>query len=300
MTNSDDRQIDIIRDPAAMYEYAERAACAGRRIGLVPTMGALHDGHLRLVEEAGRRSDLVAVSIFVNPTQFSPGEDFDAYPRDLRSDAEKLRAQGVADVVFAPRPSDVYPGGEGDAAGSALVWVTVDRMGDHLCGASRPGHFRGVTTIVTKLLVICRPHVAVFGLKDAQQFFLLRRLVDELHLPVEMVGIPTVREKDGLAMSSRNRYLTTEERAQAVVLSESVRAARSLIERGERDARVVRRRMRDELSRAGTGRIDYAEIVDTETLQPVSILDSGRTVLAAVAVRFSEARLIDNAIVDVP
>ena len=204
-------------------------------------------------------------------------------------------------MVFSPRPSDVYPGAsDTDAASSALVWVTVDRLGEHLCGASRPGHFRGVTTIVTKLLVICRPHVAVFGLKDAQQFFLIRRLADELHLPVEIVGVPTVREEDGLAMSSRNRYLTNVERRQAVALSQAVDAARRLIKSGERDARAVKSRMTAQLSAAESGHIDYAEIVETDTLQPVSHLEPGRTVLAAVAVRFGNARLIDNAIVDVP
>ncbi|NNF05106.1 MAG: pantoate--beta-alanine ligase, partial [Rhodothermales bacterium] len=234
------------------------------------------------------------------PTQFGPGEDFDAYPRDLRSDAESLRAQGTADVVFAPRPADIYPeaGDAGDAAG--LVWVSVDRMGDHLCGASRTGHFRGVTTIVTKLLVICRPNVAVFGLKDAQQFFIIKRLVRELHLPVQIVGVETVREADGLAMSSRNRYLSEQERREAVALSTSVRAARELIEDGEQRAEAVRRRMKEHLATAGSGQIDYAEIVETRSLQPVSGLRSGTTVLAAVAVRFGDARLIDNAIVDVP
>lgn len=300
MTTSSDGQIDLIRDPGAMHEYAERAACAGRRIALVPTMGALHDGHLRLVEEAVRHADLVAVSIFVNPTQFGPGEDFDAYPRDLRTDTERLRAQGIADVVFAPGPSDVYPGGEDDAASTALVWVSVNRLGEHLCGASRPGHFRGVTTIVTKLLIICRPHVAVFGLKDAQQFFMIRRLVEELHLSVDIVGVPTVREEDGLAMSSRNRYLTIQERREAVALSRAVQSAREAIEAGERDAEVVRSRMRKELWQATAGNVDYAEIVETDTLQPVSHLRPGWTVLAAVAVQFGEARLIDNAIVDVP
>lgn len=283
-----------------MHEFAERAACAGRRIALVPTMGALHDGHLELVEKAGRRADLVAVSIFVNPTQFGPGEDFNAYPRDLSTDIERLQSQGIADVIFAPRPSDVYPGGDDDAASRALVWVTVDRLGDHLCGASRPGHFRGVTTIVTKLLIICRPHVAVFGLKDAQQFFMIRRLVEELYLAVDVVGVPTVREKDGLAMSSRNRNLTPEERSQAALLSSAVQAARSAIEGGERHADAVRKRMTDELSHASLGRVDYAEIVETHALQPVSELKSGTTVVAATAVRFGEARLIDNVIVDVP
>jgi pantoate--beta-alanine ligase len=204
-----------------------------------------------------------------------------------------LVAAGGADAVFAPEVDAMYPDGT-----QGLTWVTVERMGDHLCGARRPGHFRGVATVVAKLFLACRPHVAVFGLKDAQQFFILRRMVADLGFGVRLAGVETVREADGLALSSRNRYLDPPERAEAVVLSRAVAAARELLAGGERDAAAVTARMEAEIAEAPRGRLDYAELVDVRDLQPVTGLRPGMTVLAAAAVHFGRTRLIDNAIVD--
>lgn len=258
-------------------------------------MGALHEGHLTLARKAAEECDRVIVSIFVNPTQFGPGEDFEAYPRTLDADAEKLVSTGAVDVVFAPSVSEVYPKGEN------LTWVTVDRMGDHLCGASRPGHFRGVTTIVSRLFAICEPDTAVFGMKDAQQFFILKRMTAEMGFGVELKGIPTVREADGLAMSSRNRYLCPEERAAAPILHEALQQARTAIEQdGRQDVAALISGVRSCFDEEPLCRTDYVQLVDTETLQPLESLESGSQVLLAVAAFFGTARLIDNVIVDVP
>lgn len=287
--------MEIIRTVIEMQAEADRLRAAGRRLALVPTMGSLHAGHMALIEAARRQGDHVTVSIFVNPTQFGPGEDFERYPRDLEGDLARIREAGGADAVFAPTTASMYPDGA-----TGLTWVTVDRLGDHLCGARRPGHFRGVTTVVAKLFHACRPHVAVFGLKDAQQFFILRRMVEDLDFGIRMVGVPTVRERDGLALSSRNRYLSAEERAQAHVLYRAVSDARDRILAGERDPRAVVDHLRRVLGSATLGRIDYAEVVEARRLEPVDRLEAGATVIAAVAVFFGSARLIDNAIVEVP
>ena len=276
-----------------MQDAADVARCAGRTLALVPTMGALHDGHLALVQEARRRADHVTVTIFVNPTQFGPNEDFDAYPRTLDADLEALQSVGGADAVFVPTVTEMY-----DDRAATTVHVT--GMGDHLCGASRPGHFDGVTTIVTKLFLACRPHLAVFGKKDAQQFLILRRLVRDMGFGIELVGVETVREADGLALSSRNRYLSEKARKQAVVLSQAVFGARDLVANGEREAQPLVDSMRSTIEAAPLATLQYAEVVDAETLQPVETLEPGRTVLAAVAVFFEGARLIDNAFIDVP
>ncbi len=277
---------------------AEAAAMrqAGHRLALVPTMGALHKAHLALVEEAHRHADHVTVSIFVNPTQFAPGEDYERYPRPLEEDLAKLRAQGIADVVFVPGVKDMYP----DGYDQHRTWVVVEELDRHLCGAFREGHFRGVTTVVTKLFLACKPHVAVFGLKDAQQFLILRRMVRDLNFDVEMIGVPTVREPDGLAFSSRNVYLTPEERSQAVVLSQAVEAARRRVEAGEQRGEALVEAMLQTLAQAPLAQVQYAEVVDTETLQPVERLRPGQEVLAAVAVFFGTTRLIDNAFLRVP
>jgi len=264
---------------------------AGATTALVPTMGALHEGHLALVECAAQEADQVVVSIFVNPTQFGPNEDFDAYPRDVSSDVDMLKAQGLAACVFAPGPSEVYP------AWPNRTWVDVEGMDRTLCGASRRGHFRGVVTVVARLLAMVQPDVAVFGMKDAQQFFILRRMTEDMGYATRLVGVPTVREKDGLALSSRNRYLSAEDRHRAPALYAAVQSARACILGGERRVDVIERVMRRELE--GT-RMDYASIVDTSLLMPVDELTSGMEVLAAVAVHFGSARLIDNALVTVP
>ncbi len=279
-----------------MQMEADAARQRGKTLALVPTMGALHRGHLALVEEARRQADHVTVSIFVNPTQFAPGEDFARYPRQIDADLESLEAGGGVEVVFAPDIGQMYP--EGEAAN--LTWVTVEAMDQRLCGAFRPGHFRGVTTVVAKLFHICKPDVAVFGTKDAQQFQILRHMVRDLCMDIRMAGVPTVREPDGLALSSRNVYLSERERRQAVALSKAVARAKRFIEQGEQRSEAVVETMRDTLSEALDGKVQYAEVVDAETLQPVERLAPGREVLAAVAVHFGNTRLIDNAFVTVP
>ncbi len=283
----------VVTSIVEMQAESDRIRADGRRLALVPTMGSLHEGHLELVRSARRLADHVTVTIFVNPTQFGPGEDFERYPRDLGADLALLSGDAAADLVFAPTVSEMYPE-------PPLTWVDVERLPDRLCGARRPGHFRGVATVVAKLLSACRPHVAVFGLKDAQQFFVLRRMARDLNLGVELVGVDTVREPDGLALSSRNRYLAPEERTQAVVLSKAVFEARDRILAGETDVAGLERGMRDRIVSASLARIDYAEIVEAETLQPVTTVEPGTTVLAAVAAWFGTARLIDNRIVRAP
>jgi pantoate--beta-alanine ligase len=279
-----------------MQAEADRARCAGRRLALVPTMGALHEGHLALVRAARGHVGAdghVTVSIFVNPTQFGPGEDFDAYPRTLDADREKLLASGAADVVFAPEAAEVYPFGL-----PSLTTVQVAELGRHLCGASRPGHFDGVTSVVTRLFLACRPHAAVFGEKDAQQLAILRRMTREFGFGVEIVGHPIVRETDGLALSSRNRYLSPEARAQATVLSRALFAVGHAAGQGERSAGALRALMREQVERAPLARVDYAEVVDADTLHPAETLApdgaSGGRYLAALAVFIGETRLIDN------
>jgi pantoate--beta-alanine ligase len=277
----------------AMQAEAEQARCDGRRLALVPTMGALHDGHRALVRRAKREADHVTVSIFVNPTQFAPDEDLDAYPRNLDGDLETLDALGGVDAVFAPSVEDMYP------LGAPTAWVEVEGLTDMLNGRYREGHFRGVTTVVTKLFNACRPHVGVFGEKDAQQLVILRRMAEELCFGIEVVGVPTQREADGLACSSRNAYLTDEERAQAPVLSEAVAEARALIAGAteEQPAEAVVRRMRNILDGAPLAEPQYVAVVDARSLQPVETLRPGDDVLAAMAVFFGDTRLIDNAFV---
>lgn len=279
---------------------------AGRRIGLVPTMGALHRGHLSLVEAAHRDADLVVVSVFVNPTQFAPDEDFDAYPRDLQGDEAKLAALGDAapDVVFAPDVDEVYPRPN-------LTTVHVDVLGERLCGRSRPTHFDGVTTVVTKLLNMVAPDAAYFGRKDFQQLTLIRRMAADTNQPVEIVGCPTVREPDGVAMSSRNLYLTDEDRSAARALSQGLRAA-VLTAREARDSGTPVRpgMLRDAvtvtLDAEPRIRTDYVEVVDPDTLVPPdergeenagAASKSPDKLLVAVAAYLGKARLIDNVVV---
>jgi pantoate--beta-alanine ligase len=271
-----------------------RAACDAARhgtqrpVGFVPTMGALHEGHLALVREAKRRVPFVAVSIFVNPTQFGPNEDFSRYPRDLAGDVAKLAGVG-ADLVFAPEAGAMYPQGE-------QTRVSVGALAAPLCGRFRPGHFEGVATVVAKLFALVGPSVAVFGKKDYQQLAILRRVAVDLFFPVEVVGHPIVREKDGLAMSSRNAYLSPEERARALGLSRGLGAAWRAFAGGERGAGVLRRAARAEVERAADS-IDYVEVTDADSLAPH---DDGATVgaraLVAIACRIGKTRLIDNVV----
>lgn len=269
-------------------EYLTPHRRAGRRIGFVPTMGALHEGHLSLMRAARRECDQVIVSIFVNPTQFGPGEDFEKYPRMLEADLAACQAEGV-DAAFCPPVSEVYP------VGSATA-VTVKRLTDGLCGAHRPGHFDGVTTVVAKLFNIVQPDAAYFGQKDAQQAIVLRRMVKDLLWPIEMVVCPTIREPDGLAMSSRNAYLSPAERRQALSLSAALFRARDEILAGQRDVAALVAGIRQRIESAGPCRIDYVEIVDAEELTPLTTA-RGRCLLA-LAVRIGGTRLIDNVVVD--
>ncbi|MEM1125366.1 MAG: pantoate--beta-alanine ligase [Bacteroidota bacterium] len=280
----------------AMQQEADAARSAGRRLVLVPTMGALHEGHLALVQAARHHGDHVTVSIFVNPTQFGPGEDFEQYPRTLEADLAALQAVGGAEVVFTPTVEAFYP----DGPAMQRTWVTVTELDAHLCGAHRPGHFQGVTTVVAKLFHACRPHVAVFGRKDAQQLLILRRMARDLNLGIELVGVPTVREPDGLARSSRNRFLSPAERAQAPVLYQALQATEGAIRGGERRTEALVEGLRRHLGTAPDARIQYASLVDTERLQPVETLPLHGEVLVAVAVYFGATRLIDNVFVQVP
>lgn len=253
-------------------------------IGLVPTMGALHDGHLSLVRHARAHDDTVVASIFVNPTQFGPGEDYARYPRDPDRDLALLRDLGT-DAVFMPPAADVYPEGFD-------TYVQVEKLTQRLEGSHRPGHFRGVATVVTKLFNVVQPHRAYFGQKDAQQLAVIRRLALDLDLSVEVVGLPTVREPDGLAMSSRNVYLSPKQRQAAVVLHRSLEAAQELWRSGVRDASRIRARMNEVLAAEPLARIDYVSVADAETLEELETVD--RPALVSLAVRLGKTRLIDN------
>ena len=256
----------------------------GFSIGLVPTMGFLHDGHLSLIQRARKQNDKVVVSVFVNPTQFGPNEDFDAYPRDIKKDLQRCESAGV-DVVFAPAVADMYPS-------ENKVYIDVEELGNGLCGAARPGHFRGVCTVVAKLFNIVKPDRAYFGEKDAQQLAIIKRMVYDLNFDVEIISCPIVREPDGLAMSSRNAYLSQQERAAALILSRALGEAKQLLLSGERDSRAAKQLMTDMISNEPLARIDYIEIVDAMSLVPVEIIK--QPVLVALAVYIGKTRLIDN------
>lgn len=281
--------MEIIKDIKGMREFVRQQRQAGRRVGFVPTMGYLHEGHLSLVRIAREAADTVVMSIFVNPLQFGVGEDYEEYPRDLTRDSQLAESAGVA-AIFAPAVSEMY-------CKDHATFVDVEHLTEGLCGASRPGHFRGVTTVVCKLFNIVQPDVAVFGQKDAQQAAVIQRMVRDLNLPLEIIVAPIVREADGLAMSSRNVYLSKEQRQAGLVLSKSLNMARDRIAAGERDAAALRQAMVDYIKAEPLANIDYVEIVDAESMKPLEEL-SGR-VLMALAVRFGNTRLIDNAVVEV-
>jgi pantoate--beta-alanine ligase len=268
----------------------EQARARGRTVGLVPTMGALHAGHVSLIRTARAETDFVVVSIFVNPTQFGPNEDLARYPRPLEADVRVCAAEG-ASLVFAPEQAVIYPSG-------FRTYVEVTGLQDVLCGASRPGHFRGVATVVLKLFNIVRPDVAFFGLKDAQQVRVIERMVADLNVPVQIRRCPTVREPDGLALSSRNQYLSVEQRAQAPVLVRTLDEVRQRVEAGERDAGALERLIAQRVAATPGARLDYAAVVDFETLERVGRMSG--TVLVALAVFFGTTRLIDNVILTVP
>ncbi len=274
----------VVGSVAEMKALARAWRREGRRIGLVPTMGYLHEGHLSLVRGSRERVDVTVVSIFVNPTQFGPGEDFARYPRDLAKDSAYLEEGGV-DCLFHPEAADVYPAGY-------RTFVEVRGLEDRLCGRSRPGHFRGVATVVLKLFEIVRPDLAFFGAKDAQQVLIIRRLAADLDLDVEVVTCPIVREPDGLALSSRNAYLSAEERRAALALSAGLRRAEGAVAAGERDAARLVAGIRAALEAEPLVRVDYVEAVDPGTLEPVASID-GDT-LVALAAFVGKTRLIDN------
>lgn len=271
-------------------EWCQEQKLKGKKVGLVPTMGYLHDGHLSLVKEACRQCDAVVVSIFVNPTQFGVGEDFERYPRDLAKDKELLETTR-ADVIFAPEVVEMYPAGY-----DTFVEVFGSITGK-LCGASRPGHFRGVATVVSKLFLICQPDIAFFGQKDAQQVMVIEKMVRELNFPITIVRVPIVREADGLAMSSRNVYLDADQRKQALVLNQALQKAEKAISAGERDLAAVKRILVETIESSPLARVDYAEILSAEDLSNLDVI-KGR-VLMAVAVKFGGTRLIDNRLVEV-
>lgn len=275
--------MDLLHTVSDVKRRLRAVQMQGLRVGFVPTMGALHDGHLSLVKEARRRAEVVVASIFVNPTQFGPNEDLARYPRDLPGDLEKLRAVGV-DVVFAPEVREIYPEG-------AQTFVEVTEISQGLCGAVRPGHFRGVTTVVTKLFGIVRPDVAVFGQKDFQQLAVIRRLTQDLCLDVEIVGAPIVRDPDGLALSSRNVFLSPEERSQALSLSRALSSAHAAYSAGERSAAALLKVARAQVQAAGLGP-EYLELRDALSLEPVVRVDQDAVML--VAARVGSTRLIDN------
>ena len=286
------RGVSGVTSPRVVHTVTDlRAAVAehsrsGGRLGFVPTMGALHDGHRALMREARRRAEFTLVSIFVNPTQFGPKEDLARYPRDLSGDVEKCAAEGVA-LVFAPSVLEMYPDGE-------RTRVRVTGITEHLCGASRPGHFDGVATVVTKLFAAAGPCVAVFGRKDYQQLQVIRRMTRDLLLPVEVVGFPTVRESDGLALSSRNAYLSAEDRARALAIPRSLANAVRAFGAGERNADALKGPVVQTLTEAGL-RIDYVEVADPDDLTPATGAASARA-LIAIAAFAGVTRLIDNVV----
>ncbi|MFH1675270.1 MAG: pantoate--beta-alanine ligase [Pseudomonadota bacterium] len=278
--------MQIITNIPLVRQEADCLRKAGKRIVLVPTMGCLHEGHLSLMRLGRKEGDHLVVSIFVNPTQFGPTEDFEAYPRDFDRDCDMAESVGV-DTVFAPETRALYGNGY-------QTYVTLERLPLHLCGKSRPSHFRGVASVVAKLLNIVKPHTAVFGEKDRQQLVIIRRMAEDLNFDVKIVGVPIVRERDGLAMSSRNLYLSKEERASATVLFQVLQTSQKLVEQGERSPeRIIKTARELILSRSHT-RIDYISICDPETLEDVDQID--KEALMALAVYVGKARLIDNAI----
>ncbi|ALC16369.1 pantothenate synthetase [Desulfuromonas soudanensis] len=276
----------IINDIRIMQERSRAARLKGERIAFVPTMGFLHAGHLSLLQEGRRRGDLLVLSIFVNPTQFGAGEDFASYPRDLAADAELARRAGV-DVLFAPEAPQMYPAGY-------ATYVDVEGLTETLCGASRPGHFRGVTTVVTKLFNIVAPDVALFGCKDFQQLAVIRCMSADLNLPVEIVGMPIVREPDGLALSSRNVYLSVGQRQQALVLSRGIARARELARSGVESVGEILAVLRALIEEQAEARIDYLQICHQQTLQEQERLDADSVLLMAVFI--GKTRLLDNAL----
>lgn len=281
--------MEIIRIPRIMQETSKRHIYKGKSIGFVPTMGALHDGHLSLFKRARHENDIVAASIFVNPTQFAPNEDLDKYPRDLEGDMEKLKNESV-DILFFPDTKSIYPD-------KFLTFISVTDLSDKLCGAFRHGHFRGVATIVNKLFNIVKPHRVYFGQKDFQQSLIIRRMIEDLNMDIEMIICPTTRENDGLAMSSRNAYLSSEERRASVLIYKTIIEASNLIKSGYAAPQAIKHKMKEMLLQEPlVSEIQYAGIYDTESLD--ELVETKKQNLIAIALKVGNTRLIDNVIVD--
>jgi pantoate--beta-alanine ligase len=274
----------IIRTVKEMHSYSESFRKAGKTLSLVPTMGFLHEGHLSLMREAKKKSDVLVVSVFVNPIQFGPGEDYDAYPRNFERDREMVEAIGC-DCIYAPKVSEMYPDGYQTS-------VQVDKVIKNLCGTTRPAHFNGVTTVVAKLFNAVKPHLSIFGEKDFQQLIVIKRMVFDLNMDIDVIGMPIVREEDGLAMSSRNKYLTPDERMAALCLSQSLFEAKKMFEAGERSAEVLIDHVKNIICSKGTGKIDYIKICDVVNLEDCFFIEKDSVM--ALAVYFNKARLIDN------
>lgn len=279
----------VVTTIKSLRQIISKARSKGKRVGFVPTMGYFHDGHVSLMRQSKKENDLSVVSIFVNPKQFGPKEDLKNYPRDRKRD-EQLAKQVDVDIIFYPSVDEMYPTGY-------LTSVEVEVLSDQLCGATRPGHFKGVATVVAKLMNIVSPDVMYLGQKDAQQAVIIKKMVDDLNFPVKVKVMPTVREKDGLAMSSRNSYLTAEERREATVLYRSLQEAKRQIQAGERSAARIIQLIQKEIKKYSLAKVDYIQCVDAENLNSVGKI-SGKT-LIALAVYFGRARLIDNVILDV-
>jgi len=276
--------MELARTIESVRKSISAARAQDKSIGFVPTMGALHAGHVALIEAAVRRCDFVVVSIFVNPTQFGPGEDLERYPRDLEGDMKICEAAGV-DLVFAPGASEMYHKAN-------ITWVSVEKLTENLCGRSRPGHFRGVATVCAKLFNIVSPDVAFFGQKDAQQAIVIKRMVSDLNMPLQIVVCPTVREQDGLAVSSRNQYLSAAQRKDAVLLSAALRECEKLVAGGQRNCEVLIETMRKFISQSSKAQIEYVSIVDTETLADIDVIKGNA--LVALSAKIGSTRLIDN------
>ena len=283
-----ENKMELARTIKDVTDNIKAARSQGKTVGLVPTMGALHIGHISLIEKAKKQTDYVVVSIFVNPTQFGPAEDFEKYPRQLEDDLEICKKAGV-DLVFAPDTKQIYPN-------KNLTWINVDKLTEPLCGKSRPGHFRGVTTVCAKLFNIVLADKAFFGQKDAQQAAVIKRMVSDLNMPLKIVICPTIREQNGLAVSSRNKYLTEQQKAQATLIYKSLQKAQSLIKADTKNPKVVIKEMQKILNQADSMTIEYIEIVNAETMQSLNRI-TGK-VLIAVAVKIDSTRLIDNIKVD--
>jgi pantoate--beta-alanine ligase len=282
-------QTEIIDTVKKMHARTKAIRLSGKKIGLFPTLGFLHEGHLELIRQAKKRADCIVMSLFVNPTQFGPNEDFEKYPRDIEGDIKKAAGEGT-EIVFMPSVQEMYPEGFQSV-------VKVENITKYLCGKSRPGHFEGVTTVVAKLFNIIKPHIAVFGQKDFQQLAVIRRMVKDLDMDIEIIGVPTFREPDGLAMSSRNKYLNPEERKSALCLKKAMDMVIKLVEQGERESNKILAVIRDLILSFPYTNIDYISICDPDTLEDINLLKEKS--LLALAVKVGATRLIDNCLITI-